>query len=110
VKLLDTGVIYTETKKGTTCNFGEVFQTDGRIKALDLTVMKDDKEFFPVYQGALTLKQSTLDKYPAIAKVMALMSGKLTTAQMQTLNAKADVDGDDPKTIAHDWLVSQGLI
>jgi len=29
---------------------------------------------------------------------------------MQTLNAKADVDGDDPKTIAHDWLVSQGLI
>ena len=110
VKLLDTGVIYTETKKGTTCNFGEVFQTDGRIKALDLTVMKDDKEFFPVYQGALTVKQSTLDKYPGIAKVIALMAGKLTTAEMQTLNAKADVDGDDPKTIAHDWLVSQGLI
>ena len=110
VSLLDTGVIYTATQKGTDCNFGEVFQTDGRIKALDLTVMKDDKEFFPVYQGAFTVKKTTLDKYPGIAKVIALMAGKLTTAEMQTLNAQADVDGDDPKTIAHDWLVKQGLI
>ncbi len=110
VHLLDTGVIYTATQKGTDCNFGEVFQTDGRIKALDLTVMKDDKQFFPVYQGAFTLKQSTLDKYPGIAKVLALLSPKLTTEVMQKLNAKADVDGDDPATIAHDFLKEQGLI
>jgi len=110
VALLDTGVIYSATQKGVPCNFGEVFQTDGRIKALGLTVMKDDKQFFPVYQGGFTLKQKTLDKYPAIAKVMALMSPKLTTEVMQGLNAKADVDGQDPKTIAHDWLVQQGLI
>ena len=110
VSLLDTGVIYTATQKGTDCNFGEVFQTDGRIKALDLTVMKDDKQFFPVYQGAFTVKKTTLDKYPGIAKVIALMAGKLTTTEMQTLNAQADVNGDDPKTIAHDWLVKQGLI
>lgn len=110
VALLDTGVIYSATQKGVPCNFGEVFQTDGRIKALGLTVMKDDKQFFPVYQGGFTLKQKTLDKYPAIAKIMALMSPKLTTLVMQGLNAKADVDGDDPKTIAHDWLVQEGLI
>ncbi|MBG6107017.1 glycine betaine ABC transporter substrate-binding protein [Frigoribacterium sp. CG_9.8] len=110
VSMLDTGVIYTATQKGTDCNFGEVFQTDGRIKALDLTVMKDDKEYFPVYQGAFTVKQTTLDKYPGIAKVIALMAGKLTTAEMQTLNAQADVDGDDPKTIAQNWLKKQGLI
>ena len=40
VALLDTGVIYTATQKGDDCNFGEVFQTDGRIPALDLVVMK----------------------------------------------------------------------
>ena len=110
VALLDTGVIYTATQKGADCNFGEVFQTDGRIKALDLTVMKDDKQFFPVYQGAFTLKQATLDKYPGIATVMALLSPLLTTEVMQTLNARADVDGDDPKTIAHDFLTEKGLI
>ena len=110
VALLDTGVIYTATEKGDDCNFGEVFQTDGRIKGLDLVVMKDDKEFFPVYQGAFTLKQATLDEHPGIADVMALMSDKLTTEEMQKLNALADVEGEDPEDIANTWLTDQGLI
>lgn len=110
VALLDTGVIYTATQKGDDCNFGEVFQTDGRIPALGLVVMEDDKEFFPVYQGAFTLKQATLDKYPAIADVIAKISPLLTTEEMQKLNAKVDVDGDDPEDVATDWLKEQGLI
>ncbi|KJL24744.1 putative osmoprotectant uptake system substrate-binding protein OsmF precursor [Microbacterium oxydans] len=110
VTMLDTGVIYTATQKGDDCNFGEVFQTDGRIPALDLVVMADDKEFFPSYQGGFTLKQSTLDEYPAIADVLAKLSPLLTTEVMQELNAKADVDGEDPEDIAIDWLEEQGLI
>jgi osmoprotectant transport system substrate-binding protein len=110
VTLLDTGVIYTATQKGTDCNFGEVFQTDGRIKALDLTVMTDDNEFFPVYQGAFTLQSSILKKYPAIADVMAKMSSLLTTEEMQKLNALVDVDGEDPQDVAEEWLAEQGLI
>ena len=110
VTMLDTGVIYTATQKGDDCNFGEVFQTDGRIPALDLVVMQDDKEFFPSYQGGFTLKQSTLDEYPEIAKVLAELSPLLTTEVMQTLNAKVDVDGDDPEDVAIDWLEEQGLI
>ncbi len=66
--MLDTGVIYNETAKGETCNFGEVFATDGRIAALDLKVLTDDKHFFPNYNAALTLRQETLDKYPKIAE------------------------------------------
>ncbi|WP_449407811.1 glycine betaine ABC transporter substrate-binding protein [Microbacterium maritypicum] len=110
VTMLDTGVIYTATQKGDDCNFGEVFQTDGRIPALDLVVMEDDQEFFPSYQGGFTLKQSTLDEYPAIADVLAELSPLLTTEVMQELNAKADVDGEDPEDIAIDWLEEQGLI
>jgi osmoprotectant transport system substrate-binding protein len=110
VALLDTGVIYTATQKGDDCNFGEVFQTDGRITALDLVVLDDNEEFFPVYQGAFTLKQSTLDEYPGVTEVMALMSQKLTTQEMQKLNALADVEGQDPEDIANDWLTEQGLI
>jgi osmoprotectant transport system substrate-binding protein len=29
---------------------------------------------------------------------------------MQSLNAKADVDGEDPADIARDFLIEQGLI
>ncbi|MCR1160291.1 glycine betaine ABC transporter substrate-binding protein [Paenarthrobacter sp. UW852] len=109
VSMLDTGVIYTATQKGQDCNFGEVFETDGRIPALKLQVMEDDKSFFPIYQGALTIKADVLAKYPAIADIMAKVSPKLTTEVMQKLNAKADVDGEDPEDIAKDWLESEGL-
>jgi osmoprotectant transport system substrate-binding protein len=110
VKLLDTGLIYTATAKGQDCNFGEVFTTDGRIAALKLKVMADDKQFFPVYQGAFTLQKSILDKYPAIATIMAELSPLLTTEQMQQLNAKVDVDGQEPSKVAEDFLKSKGLI
>lgn len=110
VVMLDTGVIYTATEKGDDCNFGEVFATDGRIKAMDLVVLEDDRKFFPVYQGALTLQSSVLEEYPEIADVMAEVSPLLTTEVMQDLNAKADVDGEDPEDIALDWLEEQGLL
>jgi osmoprotectant transport system substrate-binding protein len=110
ITMLDTGVIYTATEKGDDCNFGEVFQTDGRIPALGLVVMEDDKEFFPSYQGGFTLKQSTLDEYPAIADVIAKVSPLLTTEVMQELNALVDVEGEDPEDVAIEWLEEQGLI
>lgn len=110
ITMLDTGVIYTATAEGNDCTFGEVFQTDGRIPALDLLVMEDDLSFFPSYQGAFTLKQATLDEFPAIADIVALISPLLTTEVMQELNSRVDVDGESPEDVAHDWLVEQGLI
>lgn len=110
VALLDTGVIYTATQKGDDCNFGEVFQTDGRIPALDLVVMEDDQEFFPVYQAGFTLQQTTLDEFPEIADIIGKVSPLLTTEEMQRLNAQVDVDGEDPEDVANDWLAEQGLI
>lgn len=110
VTLLDTGLIYTATQKAADCNFGEVFTTDGRIAALDLVVMEDDKDFFPTYQGAFTLKSTILKEFPAIAEIIGKISPLLTTEEMQKLNARVDVDGDEPEDVAIDWLTEQGLI
>jgi osmoprotectant transport system substrate-binding protein len=107
---LDTGVIYSVADEGKDCNFGEVYATDGRIAGLDLLVMADDKEYFPVYQVGFTLKQSTLDAYPAIADIVNALTALLTDQIMQGLNAKADIDGEDPADIARDFLVEQGLV
>jgi osmoprotectant transport system substrate-binding protein len=110
VKQLDTGVIYTETAKGATCSFGEVFTTDGRIPAKHLQVLEDDKHFFPVYNASLTVRQQIADKYPQVAKIVAPVTQKLTNETMRQLNAKVDVDGYEPKQVAHDWLKQQGFI
>ncbi|TDD44042.1 glycine betaine ABC transporter substrate-binding protein [Nonomuraea terrae] len=110
VSLLDTGVVYTETDKGQTCNFGEVFTTDGRIAALGLTVLEDDKKFFPVYNAAVTLRQETYDKHPALEQVLRPVIAKLDDATMQKLNARVDVEGQEPATVSAEWLGEQGFL
>ncbi len=92
ITTMDTGIIYTQTAKGT-CTYGEVFTTDGRIRAMDLVVMEDDKHFFPNYNAAPMIRTATLEKWPAIADVLAPVTKALTNDVAQTLNAKVDVDG-----------------
>ncbi|RZK69884.1 MAG: glycine betaine ABC transporter substrate-binding protein, partial [Rhodococcus sp. (in: high G+C Gram-positive bacteria)] len=53
-QILQTGIIYQATADGTQCKFGEVFTTDGRIIALDLVLLEDDRQFFPKYNPAIT--------------------------------------------------------
>lgn len=110
VFMLDTGVIYTQTAAGNTCTFGEVFATDGRIAALDLVVLADDLNFFPVYQPAVTMRQETLDAYPVLADIFAPIAAALSNEAMQALNAAVDVDGEDPHDVATQWLIEQGFI
>ncbi|MEU3659583.1 glycine betaine ABC transporter substrate-binding protein [Streptomyces sp. NPDC032940] len=106
---MDTGIIYTQTAKGA-CTYGEVFTTDGRIKSMNLVVMADDKKFFPNYNAAPMVRTDTLRKWPAIASVLDPVTKALTNDVAQTLNAKVDVDGEDPHQVALDWLKEKGFV
>jgi osmoprotectant transport system substrate-binding protein len=106
---LDTGVIYTATANGD-CNFGEVFTTDGRIPALNLRVLEDDKQFFPLYNLTEVIETDLLTAHPELADIFAQLNPKLTNEPMMALNAKVDTDGDDPALVARDWLFQQGLL
>ncbi|MGH3386813.1 MAG: glycine betaine ABC transporter substrate-binding protein, partial [Nocardioidaceae bacterium] len=106
VTILDTGVIYDVTDKGDTCNFGEVFTTDGRILALGLTPLEDDKAFLPLYNVAAVFQEGLLKDHPELEEAFGAVSEKLTTETMLELNAKVDVDGENPANVAMDWLVA----
>lgn len=110
IKLLDTGVVYTETDKGQTCNFGEIFTTDGRVQSLGLTPFDDDQKFFPNYNPSLNVRQEIFDQYPAIAKVIEPVSQKLDNPTMTALNAKVSAEGEEPKAVAQEWLQQNGFI
>lgn len=107
---LAAGPIYNSIQKSNPCNFGEVFATDGRIEALGLTVLKDDKSFFPVYNPSLTVRKDVADKYPKLADVIAPISAALDDATLRSLNAKVDVSGDTPEVVAKSWLLEKGFI
>jgi osmoprotectant transport system substrate-binding protein len=109
VKTLATGAIYAATDKGE-CNFGEIFTTDGRIKALDLTVLEDDRQFFPKYNVATVFRKEVLDEHPDLEKLFAPVSAKLDDKTLIELNAQVDVDGRDPVDVAHAWLKQEGFL
>jgi osmoprotectant transport system substrate-binding protein len=105
---MDEGQIYQATDQGERCNFGEVFQTDGRIEGLGLEIVEDDKGFFPLYNPALNVRTQAMD--PKIAKLFAPISEKLTTETLQKLNAQVDVEGQLPEEVAEQWLSENGFI
>ena len=109
LKKMQEGVIYQQLDKGA-CNFGEVFQTDGRIAALELALVEDDKNFFPVYNPALNVRKEVLDKSPELRDIFAGVAEKLDTETLQKLNAQVDVDGIPEEEVAKKWLEDEGLL
>lgn len=110
IQKMDAGIIYTQVSESDSCLLGEVFTTDGRIEAMDLDVLEDDKYFFPNYNASPVIHLATFEKYPVIAQLLAPLAKKLTTEVARTLNAKVDVEGEDPHKVAKEWLVAEGFI
>ncbi|WP_017932917.1 glycine betaine ABC transporter substrate-binding protein [Nocardioides sp. Iso805N] len=109
LRTLQTGAIYDAVAKGA-CTFGEVFTTDGRIQALHLTALEDDKNFFPKYNASMVVRKDVLDEHPALRQLFAPLAQRLTNDVIAKLNAEVDVEGRDPADVAWDWLKQQGLV
>jgi len=107
---LAEGAIYNAVAKNDPCNFGEADTTDGRIPGLGLTVLRDDKQFFPIYNPALTLPDAVYQAHPNLAKIIEPIARALSTPVLQQLNSEVDVKGEDPTQVALAWCQSQGFV
>jgi osmoprotectant transport system substrate-binding protein len=109
ISTYQTGAVYDATASGE-CTFGEVFTTDGRIVALDLTVLEDDRQYFPKYNVSLVVRKDVLDAHPQIADLVEPVTKKLTDKVLLKLNAEIDVEGREPADVAHEWLQQEGFL
>lgn len=106
---MEPGLTYGACRDGNV-DVIDAFATDGRIVAFDLTVLIDDKNVFPPYYAAPIIRADTLAKHPEIADALQLLAGKLTNTEMSTLNAKVDLEGKSPASVANEWLIANKLI
>lgn len=109
VKIVSEGAIYAAIDTGQ-CTFGEVFTTDGRIKSLDLAVLEDTKNFFPKYNVSVVVRQETLNEAPQLRDLLGPVTDKLTDEQLIELNARVDVEGEEPVDVAWAWLQEAGFL
>jgi len=84
--------------------------TNGRIPALDLTVLEDDKAFFPDYALTPVVRQETLEAHPELADQMNRLSALLNDATMAELNAHVDVERESIEDVAESFLAENDLL
>lgn len=84
--------------------------TNGRIPALDLTVLEDDKAFFPDYALTPVVRQETLEAHPELADQMNRLSALLNDATMAELNAHVDVERESIEDVAESFLDENDLL
>ena len=97
-------------KNGQT-DVGEVFTTDGQIKADNLVLLQDDMQLFPPYNSTLLAKTSVVDAAgPDFTKTVDAVTAGLTTPVMQELNSRVDLDKEKAATVAGEYLKEAGYL
>ncbi len=86
-----------------------VFTTDPQNR--ELVLLEDDQGMFPPYNSTFLVKQSFLDEAgPDLQSTVELVNEGLTAEAMQELNARVDLDKEEPEAVAGAYLRESGLV
>lgn len=83
--------------------------TDGQIQALGLTVLQDDKHYFPPYQAVPLVRDDALMRWPRIRSALTALAGEVTADDMRTMNQAVDGQHRDPAEVVREFRVRKGL-
>jgi osmoprotectant transport system permease protein len=82
----------------------DVYSTDAKIKKLHLRLLKDDHNYFPVYQAVWVARKSFVEKHPREWQALLGLEGKISEEAMLDMNAEADIQKIDFGKIAAQFL------
>ncbi len=77
--------------------------TNGLISALKLQKLEDDRAYFPPYDAVPVFNVASLRRHPQLVPVLDRLSGRLSAATMQKLNAAVDLQGQTPELVVRRW-------
>jgi len=78
--------------------------TAGLIDALDLTMLEDDREYFPPYDAIPVMHAPTLLRHPEVGRAISRLSGRVTAAAMRRMNYAVDAQREDPAAVVRAFL------
>lgn len=107
-KTMDLGLLYQAlTKKQV--DMVAANSTDGLLSVLPLTVLTDDRKYFPPYDCALIVREQAERDFPGLRAALLELSGRLNSRTMQRLNYALDGEHRPAREIARGFLRSAGL-
>ncbi|MFT8322425.1 MAG: osmoprotectant ABC transporter substrate-binding protein [Bacillus sp. (in: firmicutes)] len=100
---MQIGLVYDAVKNGK-MDIVLAYSSDGRIKAYDLQILKDDKYYFPPYDASPLVNEETLKKFPKLDAQIQKLIGNISTDKIQALNYEVDGNLKEPSIVAKEFL------
>lgn len=112
-KPVDLSLKYSAVQSGN-LDVVVVYATDGLNRQANLTILEDDRAFFPEYNGALLVREDLFEKMkeaaPNLEEVLNQLGGTLSNDEMVDLTYAVDIDGKTPEAVAKEFLQQKGLL
>jgi osmoprotectant transport system substrate-binding protein len=108
VKTMDLGLLYQALSKGQV-DMVAANSTDGMLAVLPITVLQDDRHYFPPYECSLVVREAAEREFPGLRPALVELSGKISSDTMRRLNYELDGKHRPAREIARDFLRSIGL-
>jgi osmoprotectant transport system substrate-binding protein len=83
--------------------------TDGPIRALGLTVLEDDRHFFPPYEAVPLVREDSLTRHPELQTAMDRLADKVSAEDIQTMNDAVDGKHEDVTVVVRAFRARKGL-
>ena len=100
---LDHGLAYDAVAQGEV-DVIDIYSTDAKIGKYQLTVLTDDKQYFPRYDAVLLHKIDVATRFPKAWAAVASLAGRIDDNRMQRMNAAAELDNQSFDAVARDFL------
>jgi len=78
--------------------------TNGLIQSLGLTILADDRDYFPPYDAVPVINTATLLRYPELDRAIRTLVGRISASDMQRMNYAVDGQRRDAKAVAREFL------
>jgi osmoprotectant transport system permease protein len=83
------------------------FSTDGRIAALDLVLLEDERHAIPPYDAVILTGAKLVREHPDAVAALRGLAGTIDADRMRRMNLAVDQEGKSPEAVAEDFLESQ---
>jgi osmoprotectant transport system substrate-binding protein/osmoprotectant transport system permease protein len=83
--------------------------TEGRIAALDLVQLEDDRRYFPPYEAVYLVRKDSLSRVAVLNEVLAKLAHAISTEEMRQLNYEVDANKRSQAEVVREWLKKKGL-
>ncbi|HRI52898.1 MAG TPA: glycine betaine ABC transporter substrate-binding protein [Pseudomonadota bacterium] len=88
----------------------DAYTTDGTLPQFDLTLLEDDRDFFPKYYGVVVARAELAQRYPRSWAALRRLDGRLDEPTMISLNAGVDNKLRSVEETARTFLRARGLL